>query len=60
MIYVFLLNDIDVWNFAQDTTAYACDVNIEAVFEKLEENSELAITWFEKNDMKLSTDKYYL
>ena len=27
---------------------------------KLDENSELAITWFKSNDMKLKTDKFHL
>ena len=44
----FLLNDIDIWNFADDTTSYVCDVNLKSVLEKLEENSELVVTWFEK------------
>ena len=38
------LNDIDICNFADDTTAYVCDVNLQPVLEKLEENFELAVT----------------
>ena len=49
----FLLNDIDISNFADDTTRYVCDVNLESLLEKLEENSQLAVTWLEKNYMKL-------
>ena len=30
----FLLNDIDIYNFADDTTAYVCDLNSEPVLEK--------------------------
>ena len=56
----FLMNDIDIYNFADDTTAYVCDVNSEPVLEKSKENSELAVTWFEKNFMKLNTDKCHL
>ena len=33
---------------------------LESVLEKLEENSELAVTCFEKNYVKLNTDKYQL
>ena len=36
----FLLNNIDISN---DATAYICDVNLESVLEKLEQNS--AVTW---------------
>ena len=50
------MNDIDICNFADDTTAYVCDVNLESVPEKLEENSELVVTWFEKDYVKLNTE----
>ena len=53
----FLLNDIDICNFADDTAAYVCDIKLESVAEKLEENSESAVPWLEKNYTKLHTDK---
>ena len=53
----FALNEIDIYNFADDTTPYVCDSNLKSVLEKLEHNSELAIAWFEMNYMKLSADK---
>ena len=37
-----LLNDIEITNYADDTTLYACDDNLERVLQKLEVNSELA------------------
>ena len=43
-------------NFADVTTACDCDVNLKSVPEKLEENSELVVTWFEKNYVKLNTE----
>ena len=55
----FQLNDIDICNFADDTTACVCDFNLESVIESLKENSELAITWFERNYMKLNTDCFW-
>ena len=45
----FALNEIDICNFADDTTPYVCDSNLKSVLEKLEHNSELAIAWFEMN-----------
>ena len=36
---------------------YVYNVNLESVPEKSLENSELAITWFDKNYAKLNTDK---
>ena len=53
----FLQNDIDICNFADDTAAYVCDIKLESVAEKLEENSESAVPWLEKNYTKLHTDK---
>ena len=55
MIYFFLLKDTDIFNLGDDTAAYAFDVNLELVLEKVEGNSEVAVNWFEKNYMKLNT-----
>ena len=44
------LNDfceIDICNFAGDTTPFVCHKNLAEILEKLERNSELAIHWFE-------------
>ena len=54
------MNDIDICNFADDTTTYIDDVNLESALKKLEENLESAVTWFEKNYMEPSTDKCHL
>ena len=51
------MNDIEISNFADDTKEYVCDLNLELFLEKLQENPELAVTWFEKYYMKLNTDK---
>ena len=56
----FALKEVDICNFADDTTPYVCDSNLKSVVEKLEYNSELAIAWFETNYMKLNTDKCHL
>ena len=47
-LYFFMLNDTDICNFTDDTTAYVCDVDVESVLEKLEENSKLELTLLEK------------
>ena len=47
-------------NFADDTTPYVCDDNLQVVLEKLEHHSDIAISWFECNCMKLDTDKCHL
>ena len=56
----FVLKGVDICNFADDTTAYVCNSNLESVLETLVHNSDLAIAWFEMNYMKLNTGKYYL
>ena len=47
-------------NFADDTTPYVCNKNLEFVLLKLEEQSHIAINWFENNYMKMSSDKCHL
>ena len=56
----FSLKNIDVCNFADDTTPYVCDKSIGTVVNLLEENCEIALCWFENNYMKLNTDKCHL
>ena len=56
----FELEGVDICNFADDTTPYVCVSNLKSVLEVLEHNSDLAVGWFEKNCMKLNTDKCHL
>ena len=56
----FILNEIDVSNFANDNTPFLCHKNLTELLEKLERNSELAIHWFENNYIKLHIGKYHL
>ena len=56
----FFLQDINICNFADDTTPFVCNEILESVLDKLEGNSELAIFWFQNNYMKLNTDKSHL
>ena len=53
----FALKGAYICNFADDTTPYVCDSNLKSVLETLQDNSELAIAWFEMNYMKLNADK---
>ena len=39
---------------------YACDTNLAFVLANLEENSNIAIKWFENNYMKINSNKCYL
>ena len=51
--------DIEVCNFADDTIPFVCDLDI-TTLNKLEENSAIALTWFEANYMKLNSNKCHL
>ena len=54
-LLTFALKDIEVCNFADDTTPlFVILISI------LEENSAMALTWFETNYMKLNNDKCHL
>ena len=56
----FTLNEIDISNFADNTTPYVCDSNLKSVLQNLEHNSELAFARFEINYMKLNIEKCHL
>ena len=54
------LNEIDVCNYAHDSTPFACHKNLAELLEKLERNSELATNWFEYNHTVPLTISYHL
>jgi hypothetical protein len=62
ILFNIYLNDLfyqlnSVCNFADDTTLYACDMDLENVLSQLEDNALTAIIWFENNYMKLNQSK---
>ena len=56
----FLTESANACNFADDTTFYACDRNLNDLINRLEHDSFLATEWFENNSMKLNDDKCHL
>ena len=56
----FALKEVDVCNFADDTSPFVCDMDLNLVMKKLEENLTLALTCFECSYMKLNSDKCHL
>ena len=56
----FALKDIEVCNFVDDITPFVCDLDLDFTLNKLEENSTIALTWFETNYIKLNSDKSHL
>ena len=56
----YLTESTEVCNFADDTTFFACDENLNSLIKRLEHDSLLAIEWFQNNNMKLNQDKCHL
>ena len=54
------INSTDVCNYADDTTIYACHLDLETVLNRLEHDTLLAMEWFDSNYMKLNNDKCHL
>ena len=55
------LKDVEVCDFADDTTPFVCDLELNTALNKLEENSAIALNYmFEINYMKLNSDKCHL
>ena len=47
----FLSGFTDLCNFTDDTTFYACDMDLNSLIKRLEHDSFRAIEWFENNNM---------
>ena len=56
----FLYEFTNLHNFADGTTFYACDMDLNSLIKRLEHDTFLAIEWFENNNMKLNQDKFHL
>ena len=49
-----------VCNFADGTTFYLCDKDLNTSINRLEHDTALAVEWFDKNVMKLNEDQCHL
>ena len=54
------LNNSDVYSYANVTTVFVCDVDIESVITWIEVDSAYAVKWFSDNYMKINEDKCHL
>ena len=55
---LFYLTDMtDVYNYVDDTTLSACDLDLKSLITRLEHDAILAIEWFESNYIMLNQDK---
>ena len=55
LFYEFI--NTNVCNIADDTTTYACDINLPTLLRNLEYDTKSAIVWFDVNYMKLNQGK---
>ena len=55
LFYQFV--NTSVCNIADDTTPYACDIDLVTLLQNLENDTMSAIIWYELNYMKLNQDK---
>ena len=56
----FIINDIDIANYADDNTPYVIADNIDDLIKSLEEASTALFLWFDNNLLKSNPDKYNL
>ena len=56
----YLAEPTNVCNFADGTTFYACDKDLNSLINKLQHDSNLATEWFEKRSVILNQDKCHL
>ena len=66
ILFNIYLNDLfyflhcKICNFADDTIPYVCDKNLNFVMQQLEQQSNIALKWFEDNNMKMNASKCHL
>ena len=66
LLFNLYLNDLffnltcDACNFADDTTPFVSSMNLDEVLEKLEQNVEICLNWFNENYMKMNPEKSHL
>ena len=66
ILFNIYLNDLfyflhcSICNFADDTTLYVCDKNLNFVMQQLEQQSNIALKGFEDDNMKMNSGKCHL
>ena len=56
-LFLFI-KDVELVNFASDSTIYAARNSIKELIKVLEKKSKSAIDWFKMNDMIVNPDKF--
>ena len=64
VLFSIYLNELsgftNLCNFIDDTTFYACGMDLHSLIKRLEHDSFLVIEWFKNINMKLNQDKCHL
>ena len=55
--FVYFLENTEMCNFADDSTPFACGMEIDEVLNRLETDIDISIDWFYRNFMKLNESK---
>ena len=55
--FFLFLENTEVCNLADDSTPYACSLDLDDVLMRLEKDIDICIVWFNRNFMKLNWDK---
>ena len=56
----YFLEDFDIANYADDSTPYNADKNVESVVNNLEHSSSILFKWLNDNCMKVNPGKSHL
>ena len=56
----YFLEDYDIANYADDSTPYNADKNVESVVNNLEHSLSILFKWFNDNYMKVNAGKSHL
>ena len=54
----FILEEVDVCNYADDTGLHICDKDLPNLLNSLGHDTHITIEWFERNYMKLNKEKH--
>ena len=57
---LLFIKEIDVCNFADDTTLYKCESDLDIVLENLKLDANIAINWLNNNEMVANPKKFQL
>ena len=60
LLTFYLAESTEFCKFADDTTFFPCDKDVNTLISRLEHDNQLAIEWFESNYMKLNQGKCHL